>query len=255
MKALESALRDASVPTHTRRSLLGRAGAGAAGVALGSLAMSPSSAVANSELSGGHIEPVQRFGTWAATSEALTVTLLTELLRRVATSSEVPAAVTAVFDGAYAAELDHWLFISQLFKPQTMEFWIPDGIFGGSGNTVDLTAVGNALVFGETLFVNTYLVGVTSFAAAGRVRLARVAAELAGVESEHRVLAQTLIGASPPDDLGFAQFTFENVHAIQAQLEGAGLGFGRQGSAAGRFYTFPQPPMAPPIPISSNEPR
>ena len=70
-----------------------------------------------------------------------------------------------------------------------------------------------------------------------------------------RVLAQTLINASPPDNLGFAQFRFDQVSAIQAQLEGAGFGFGRQGSSPGSFYTFPQPPMAPPIPITSNEPE
>ena len=90
---------------------------------------------------------------------------------------------------AYAAELDHWRFISRYFPPQTKRFWIPDAVFGGAGDVLSLTAVGNALVFGETLFVNTYLIGVTTFAAAGRSTFARYAAELAGVESEHRVLA------------------------------------------------------------------
>jgi hypothetical protein len=34
----------------------------------------------------------------------------------------------------------------------------------------------------------------------------------------------------------------------------AGFGFGAEGTAAGRFYDFPDPPMDPPIAISSNEP-
>jgi hypothetical protein len=80
-------------------------------------------------------------------------------------------------------------------------------------------------------------------------------AELAGVESEHRVPAQTLIDASPPNNLGFAQFQSDRVDPIQAALEGAGFGFGKRGSSAGRFCTFPEPPMAPPIPISSNGPK
>jgi hypothetical protein len=250
---LDGALRDPS--THTRRQLLKRTGVGAAGLAIGSLGAPASGALADGGNFGHGIGGARQFGTFASTTEALTVTLLTELLRRVALSSEVPSDVAAVFDGAYAAELDHWRFISHYFSPQTKQFWIPDAVFGGPGNALSLTAVGNALVAGETLFTNTYLIGVTTFAATGRSTFARYMAELAAVESEHRVLAQTLINASPPNNLGFAQFQFDRVDAIQAALEGAGFGFGKQGSSAGRFYTFPEPPMAPPIPISSNEPK
>jgi hypothetical protein len=92
-------------------------------------------------------------------------------------------------------------------------------------------------------------------AAAGRSTLARYAAELAGDESEHRVLGQYLAGASPPNNLGFEVFELSTVAAIRAALMGAGFGLGQQGTAPGRFYDFPQPPMAPPIPISSNTPR
>jgi hypothetical protein len=246
------------VPTHTRRWLIERAGVGAVGVTVGGLSGPVSGALGSgrgfgqSGYTGGG--SAQQFGVFAATTEALTVTLLTDLLRRVGLNP-VPSGVTGVFDGAYAAELDHWQFISRYFNPRTKTFWIPDGVFGGSGNTLSLTSIGNALVFGETLFVNTYLIGVTTFAASGRSTFARYLAEIAAVESEHRVLAQTLIDASPPDNLGFAQFKFDRVDAIQTALEGAGFGFGKQGSSRGRFYTFPQPPMSPPIPITSNEPQ
>jgi hypothetical protein len=247
---LDRALRDASTPTHTRRSLLERVGIGAAGVTIGGLAVPASGALAATSR-----HPVREFGVFASTTEALTVTLLTELLRRVKLHPEVPSAVAAVFDGAYAAEVDHWRFIHRLFHPQTKRFWIPDGVFGGPGNALDLMAVGNALVAGETLFVNTYLIGVTATAAAGQATLARNCAELVGVESEHRVLAQTLINANPPDDVGFEVFRFRRVAQIQAALEGLGFGFAKQGSAAGKFYMFPRPPMPPPIPIKSNVPR
>jgi hypothetical protein len=30
-----------------------------------------------------------------------------------------------VFEGAYAAELDHWRFIHKHFHPQRRRFWIP----------------------------------------------------------------------------------------------------------------------------------
>lgn len=253
VSVLEHALRDASTPARTRRGLLERAAVGAAGAAIGGSLLGVDSAASAASPSG---DSVGQFGRFAATSEALTVTLLTELLRRVSVQSPaVPAGVVAVFEGAYAAELDHWRFIRKHFQPQTRRFWIPDAFFGGPGNTLSLDAIGHALVAGETLFVNTYLIGVTTFASAGRPRFARFMAELAGVEAEHRVLAQTLIGATPPDNVGFEAFTFQHVDAIVTALEGAGVGFGRQGSSPGRFYRFPRPPMPPPLPIESNTPR
>ena len=163
--------------------------------------------------------------------------------------------MAAIFDGVYAAELDHWLFTSRHWDPSTTRFWIPDGFFGGEGDALDLAAVGQGVVAGEHLFVNTYLLGVTTFAAAGRSTYARYAAELAACESEHRVLGQTLAGASPPNDLGFAEFEFDRVSQIAAAAQSAGFGFGEQGTAAGRFYDLPRSPMAPPVQITSNEPR
>ena len=250
VEVLDRALRDSSTPKHTRRSLLERAAVGAGGVAVAGVALPAANAFAD----GGH-DSIQDFGVFASTTEAFTVTLLTELLRRVSLHPEVPPGVKVVFEGAYAAELDHWRFIRKFFRPTTKRFWIPDGVFGGAGDALDLTAVGNALVAGETLFVNTYLIGVTTFAAAGRSTFARYSAELAGVEAEHRVLAQTLINASPPDNLGFEVFRYKRVRAILAALEGLGLGFGQQGATPGSFYDFPRPPMPPPIPILSNQPR
>jgi hypothetical protein len=250
VETLDRALRDSSTPVRTRRWLLERAAVGAAGVTAAGLALPTVDALAQ-----GGRDSIQEFGRFASTTEALTVTLLTELLRRVRLHPEVPAGVAVVFEGAYAAELDHWRFIHKYFQPQTKRFWIPDAFFGGANDALSLTAIGKALVAGETLFVNTYLIGVTTFAQAGRSKFARYSAELAGVEAEHRVLAQTLIDASPPNNVGFELFRFDRVRQIKSALEGAGIGFGQQGTSPGRFYDFPRPPMPPPIPISSNKPR
>jgi hypothetical protein len=247
---LDRSLREASTSTRTRRWLLERAAMGAAGLAAATAAIPSGDALARSR----H-DSVREFGVFASTTEALTVTILTELVRRTRLHPEVPSSVSTIFDGVYAAERDHWLFIRKLYRPSTTRFWIPDGFFGGAGDALNLTAVGQGVAAGEHLFVNTYLVGVTTYAAAGRPKLARYAAELAAIESEHRVLGQTLAGASPPDNLGFAVFEFDRVHQIKAALIGAGFGFGKQGRSAGRFYDLPRPPMAPPVPISSNKPR
>ena len=247
---LDRALRDASTRTGTRRWLLGRAAIGAAGVAAASAAIPAGDALADSR----PCDSIKEWGTFASTTEALTVTITNELVRRASLNS-VPSSVSVIFDGVYAAELDHWLFTSQHWRPSTTRFWIPDGFFGGAGNALDLTAVGQGVAAGEHLFVNTYLLGVTISAAAGRSTLARYSAELAADESEHRVLGQFLAGASPPNNLGFAEFEFSSVRALEGALAGAGFGLGTQGTAAGRFYDFPQPPMAPPVQLSSNEPQ
>jgi hypothetical protein len=246
---LEEALRKAGSSRGTRRWLLERAAVGAGGVAVGG-ALDP----ASTALAKGRHSSIRAFGTVAVTTEALTVTLLTEVLRR-ANLNSVPAGDLAVFEGAYAAEVDHLRFTRKHWHPTTTKFWIPDGFFGGSGNTLDLTALGMALVAGETLFVNLYLIGVTTFARAGNGHFARFSAEIAGVESEHRVLAQTLVGATPPNNVGFEAFAIQHPHGIETALEGAGVGFGTQGSAPGAFYKLPHPIMPPPVKIKSNKPR
>lgn len=246
---LDRALQDASTDGRTRRWLLERVAVGTAGVAAAATLGPVTDALAH----GGH-GSIPAFGRVAVTTEALTVTLLTELLRRVSFHSEVPAGVKAVFEGAYAAEVDHFRFTRKYWQPTTTKFWIPDGFFGGSGNALSLTAVGNALVAGETLFINLYLIGVTAFARAGHRQFARYSAELAGCESEHRVLAQTLINATPPNDVGFEVYSIEQAQGIEQALEQVGVGFGVQGSAPGAFYKLAHPVMPPPLKIGSNKP-
>src|SRR6266513_6029606 len=112
-------------------------------------------------------DTIDEWGVFASTTEALTLTILTELLRRTREHPEVPDSVSRIFDGVYAAELDHWRFTSKHWEPMTTRFWIPDGFYGGEGDALDLTAVGQGVAAGEHLFVNTYLLGVTTFAAAG----------------------------------------------------------------------------------------
>jgi hypothetical protein len=252
--ALNRALRDASTPKGTRRWLLERAALGAAGITAASMIVPAGDALADAHHDSKPHDSIDEWGVFASTTEALTVTILTELVRRASLNS-VPSSVSVIFDGVYAAELDHWNFIKELFRPSTKRFWIPDGFFGGSGDTLDLTAVGQGVAAGEHLFVNTYLLGVTTFAAAGHSTYARYAAELAANESQHLLLGQTLAGANPPNDLGFAEYEFDRVSQIAAAAQSAGFGFGEQGTAAGRYYDLPQSPIAPPVQLSSNEPR
>ena len=251
--AFGRALRSVSTSKGTRRWLLERAAIGVAGITAASVIVPAGDAFADTRRDSKPHDSIEEWGEFASTTEALTVTILTELVRRASVNS-VPSGVSVIFDGVYAAELDHWNFIQKIFRPSTKRFWIPDGFFGGPGDALDLTAVGRGVAAGEHLFVNTYLLGVTIAAAEGESKLARYAAELGGVEAEHRVLGQSLAGASPPNDLGFEVFDLSSVDAIEGALMSAGFGLGRQGSAAGRFYDFPSPPMQPPVTISGNTP-
>lgn len=245
---LDHALHEAGTAGGTRRWLLERAAVGAAGVgAVGAVgALDPATAFAKGAL--------QPWGTVAVTTEALTVALLTEVLRRVGHNPSVPAGVKSVFEGAYAAEAAHYRFTRKFWQPTTTKFWIPDAFFGGSGNTLDLTSLGMALVAGETLFVDLYLIGVTQFAHVRNRNFARYCAEIAGCEAEHRVLAQTLVGAMPPNDVGFEVYSIEDPAGIETALNGAGVGFGAQGATPGAFYQVKNP-MKPPVPINSTAPH
>lgn len=68
------------------------------------------------------------------------------------------------------------------------------------------------------------------------------------------MLGQSLAGASPPNNLGFEVFELSTISAIEAALVSAGFGLGQRGSAAGRFYRLPDPPMQPPILITGDTP-
>src|SRR5689334_10587026 len=83
--AISRALRDASTSKRTRRWLLERTALGAVGIAA-------AGAVVRAD------DSVEAWGVFASTTEALTVTILTELVRR-AGVNRVPSPVSAIFDG------------------------------------------------------------------------------------------------------------------------------------------------------------
>ena len=78
---------------------------------------------------------------------------------------------------------------------------------------------------------------------------ARWLAEAAAIESEHRAIARFAQGAlggeqKIPIDRSFAPWSIKTVAGMIDALEEAGIGFGRQGAAPGKFYDFPGDPTA-----------
>src|SRR5262245_11464886 len=109
-----------------RRAFLERAAVAATGVTAASALIPAGDALADAQRDSKPHDSIDEWGVFASTTEALTVTILTELLRRASLNS-VPSSVSVIFDGVYAAELDHWNFIHEVFRPSTTRFWITDG--------------------------------------------------------------------------------------------------------------------------------
>ncbi|HEU4979562.1 MAG TPA: ferritin-like domain-containing protein [Solirubrobacteraceae bacterium] len=233
---IDNVLADTSVPGITRRGIVKRAALGAvAASALGPVA----SAMAKSDSAATIINT-------AITAEALAVTYLTGLIEN-ASATGVTKFVD-VLKAANAAEYDHYKVLKSLgAKPLTTKFWAPDDFFkpGHVFPTIEVA---------ETLFVNAYLIGTTTFAKAGKADLARYTGEILGVEAEHRALARFAQGKLP-NNLAFESYELHSMGAIVKALEGAGVGFGAKGSKPGKFYEFKKPPQSALTHISNPAPK
>ncbi len=220
VQTLENVLNDTPTSRRSRAWLLKRAALGAGVVA----AATPIGRV----LASGSADTAQDVGATAVTAEALAVTYLTELIGRLGSrlgKAELP------LKAANQAEQDHYKFLSGAgFKPQTTKFWIPDAAF-------EPAKVAPTIEVLETVFVNAYLIGTTVFAKAKNATLARYAAEIAGVEAEHRTLARQLQGKLP-DNLAYEIYKVKTLSAAVSEIEAVGIGFGQQGSQPGKFYTY-----------------
>jgi hypothetical protein len=252
VQTLENGLADSPLPSDTRRKLLERASTsllavGGAGVLLaacgsssnksGSPAKSSTGASASSSSSAASpAAQIKQIIDTAVTAEALAVTYLSAVIKK---SPGTPVAKFAhVLKAANASEYDHYKALTSLgAKPLTTKFWAPKAFFG-----TNLSGVFPALEIAETLFVNAYLIGITTFAQAGKTDLVRYASEIAGVEAQHLALARYGAGKLP-NNLAFTDYSITSIDGIVAALEHVGVGFGKQGSAPGEFVNF-----APPTP-------
>ena len=223
VQTLENVYEAHRLPPVTRRALLATA-AGAAGAA--AIAGVPGLAAA------ANADSAMEVGTAAVTAEALAVTYLSHLIKE--DGHKFPKPVGQVLKAANAAEQDHYLALRSLgFKPLTTKFWIPDVAFSAKNAPPIIEYL-------ESVFVNAYLIGTTTFAAAGQADAARYTVEIGAVEAEHRALARALQGKLP-DNLAFSSYTVKTIPEIVKAIEKLGIGFGKRSHAAGRFFTYHGP--------------
>ena len=243
VQLIDNVLADTTTDGNTRRSLLQKAALGAAGAA-GASALGAFGPVSAALARGDSAKTV---GVTAVTAEALAVTFLTEVVKRAGGSAVESAA--DVVKAANAEEYAHYRLLRGAgFKPLTTKFWLPDAFFADK-----LKNVPAVIETAETLFVNAYLIGITTFAKAHNPTMARYAGEILGVEAEHRALARSLQGKLP-NNVAFETYKYSSLSLIVGALEKAGIGFGEKSKAPGAFYEFRGPGNAV-VPISNKKPR
>lgn len=237
LQYLDNVLGDTGASQHTRRGLLRSAMVGAA--AVGVFGPASSALAAATRRDGDSIDTVV---TTAVTAEALAVTVLTAAIKSSPGTKVAP--FIPVLKSANYTEFRHFQVLGSLgAKPLATKFWIPNAALGAKNVNLFKT-----IETAETLFVNAYLIGITTFAKAKKDSLARYAGEILGTEAEHRVLAryaESVVNGLKhvPNNVGFETYRYKSMSAIVGELEKAGFGFGKQGAAPGAFYDFPGNPL------------
>jgi hypothetical protein len=241
-------------PAATRRQIVAGAAAALGGMGALTLADRAEAQLPTSRLNDAPNTP-ENIVNIAATAEVLATILNTVGAERVALDPTVRLNIRA----AAREELIHFQVLTSNAvgaRPATRRIWIPDAFFASP------EAFLTALVVGDQIFVNAYLIGVTVFGRAGGVRggqFARFAAEFMGAEAVHRAVA---LGALPAvssrarriaNDRVFMKFAqredtpglpttglpgFYRITDAVTRLQSLGFGFGEQGQTPGAFYEF-----------------
>ena len=184
----------------------------------------------------------------AATAEVLATIVNTvgaEKLNAQLRTDETLANVQA----AAREELIHYSVLRSVGgKSLTKKIWVPDAVFASRNGLL------TTLEAGDQIFINAYLIGTTAFATAGgrkNAKFARFTGEFMGAEAVHRALARQSLGKLGNDRV-FMKYSFTKIETAVTQLQKAGFGFGKQGTAPGQFYDFDQVRKRTPNPAAVN---
>jgi hypothetical protein len=181
----------------------------------------------------------------AATAEVLATIVNTVGPERL--GAKLDAVTLRNVRAAAREELIHFDVLGSIGgKPITKKIWVPDAVFASKEGLL------NALVTGDQIFINAYLIGTTAFAKAGQARFARFTGEFMGAEAVHRALALQSLDKLG-NDRAFMRYSFSKIEDAVSRLEKAGFGFGQKGSKSpGAFYEFDQVRKRTPNPSAVN---
>jgi len=185
----------------------------------------------------------------AATAEVLATIVNTVGAERLATQLD-PVTLRNI-RAAAREELIHFDVLGTIGgKPATRKIWVPDSVFATTDGLL------KALVTGDQIFINAYLIGTTAFAKAGKAKFARFTGEFMGAEAVHRALALQSLGKLGNDRV-FMRYSFSKIEDAVAMLQKAGFGFGKKGDSPGAFYNFNEVRKRTPNPtgVNTRKPR
>lgn len=172
----------------------------------------------------------------AITAEALAVTFLTAALG--SSGLGLNSLETSIIQAALVEEQDHYDFLASLgATPLTTTFTVPD-----SKMLSDKVTFFTTLWAAESLFVAAYLAAVREGAELGQPTFSLIAAEIMGVEAEHRALARAALALNndtagiPPNDKAYETAFLLHVTDAVGVLKTLGFvgGTGIQASYPGR---------------------
>lgn len=237
---------NADKSAHTRRHLvkLTAAAMGSMGV-LGYASGSAGAAVATSSENS-----VENLAAVAATAEVLATIVNTVGAEKL--GSRMDAVTRRNVRAAAQQEKNHYELLTSSAvggKAVTKTIYVPDSIFASPENLL------GALVVGDQVFINAYLLATTVFARQGTLsgsKFARYTAEIMATEAVHRALALQSLGKLGNDRV-YARFTtreevpglpttgqpgFFKIADAVTTLESVGFGFGKPGNVAGTAYEY-----------------
>jgi hypothetical protein len=231
-RLLESLSKNRSRRTILKSAIAGAVGAAGLAVAGGAL-LRPETTHAEA-LSGSSctIDSVKTILSVAATAERLAVTFYTHALEE-ANDLGLHGASYAAIKAAQVEEQIHELFfVANGGVPLTSTFSFPHG--EDTFESLDLFIETQQQL--EGVFDSAFLAAIHEFAAMGQPVLARIAGEIACIESEHRALGRYIGGLVPADNWAFAPVLIPSVGAAPAFVAQAGYLSPR----AGNSYTYHQ---------------
>lgn len=198
----------------------------------------------------GDANAVETIAAVAATAEVLATIVNTVGVEKL--GNRMDAVTRRNVAAAAQQEKNHYELLTSSAvggKEVTKTIYVPDSIFESPENLL------GALVVGDQVFINAYLLATTVFARQGTLsgsKFARYTAEIMATEAVHRALALQSLGKLGNDRV-YARFTtreevpglpttgkpgFFRILDAVAALESVGFGFGKPGSVQGTAYNY-----------------
>jgi hypothetical protein len=220
-------------PRSSRRSMLkgamvGTAGlAGVAGVAAAGIFVSEQNQQKNAHASGldspyyhgNSPDSIQTILNVAVTAETLATVFYTHVLQHAGNLGFSEAAHADLVAAQQEEEIHRQFLLNQGAKPLTTTFSFPHGL--NTFTNFDLFIRTQQWL--ESLFVAAYILAGKEFAMLGRPDLVQVAAQIGGVEAEHRAIGRAIGGLRPANNLAFESVFLNKVSDAATLLQRNGF--------------------------------